>query len=67
MQETLEVSEATRSVAARIATRRRGTVAGAQGIIEAAARRVVLSRAHEERFARIVITPGDLSASDLTD
>jgi hypothetical protein len=42
-------------------------VAGARGIIEAAARRVVLSRAHEARFARIVITSGDLSASDLTD
>ena len=63
----LEVPEATLVVAARLANERQGAVADARRVIEAATRRVVLSRAHGKSAESIVITPDDLSASDLAE
>lgn len=67
LPDALEVPEATLAVAARLASERRGTLADARRVIEAAARRVVLGRARGESSERIVVTPDDLSARDLTE
>jgi hypothetical protein len=67
MPDALEVPEATLAVAARLASAHRGTVADARRVIETAARRIVMSRAHGESPARIAVTPDDLSASDLSE
>ena len=66
LPDALEVPEATLAVAARLANAHRGTVADARRIIETAARRIVMRRAHGESAARVAVTPDDLSASDLT-
>ena len=63
----LEVPEATLAVAARLANAHRGTVADARRIIETAARRIVMRRAHGEGTTHVAVTPDDLSASDLSE
>jgi hypothetical protein len=67
LPDALEVPEATLAVAARLANAHRGTVADARRIIETAARRIVMSRAHGECSAHVAVTPDDLSASDLSE
>ena len=67
LPDALEVPEATLAVAARLANAHRGTVADARRIIETAARRIVMSRAHGESASRVAVTPDDLSASDLEE
>jgi hypothetical protein len=65
--DALEVPEATLAVAARLANAHRGTVADARRIIETAARRIVMRRAHGEDTTHVAVTPDDLSASDLSE
>jgi hypothetical protein len=67
LPDALEVPEATLAVAARLASAHRGTVADARRVIETAARRIVMSRAHGESASRVAVTPDDLSASDLEE
>jgi hypothetical protein len=67
LPDALEVPEATLAVAARLANAHRGTVADARRIIETAARRIVMNRAHGESAARVAVTPDDLSATDLSE
>jgi len=67
LPDALEVPEATLAVAARLANAHRGTVADARRIIETAARRIVMSRAHGECSTHVAVTPDDLSASDLSE
>ena len=67
LPDALEVPEATLAVAARLASTHRGTVADARRIIETAARRIVMNRAHGEGATHVTVTPDDLSASDLSE
>jgi hypothetical protein len=67
LPDALEVPEATLAVAARLANAHRGTVADARRVIETAARRIVMNRAHGKSPAHLAVTPDDLSASDLSE